>query len=176
VPSLFLFCLLLCAFRQQPWPKISRIAKLFYETGRGGANVASYRPAYDFMASVYDDSQDTLYKIDGLNIQAVMCKRRDIIPTESDFKILATGIPYFLSQNFESQDSELITFFFKDGKFQHSYKGSGLDAESEARLTEIMAAFNAKDHGLTQKEAAKKAALKEQENKDDSQKEIRNQD
>lgn len=128
------------------------------ETGRGGANVASYRPAYDFMESVYNDEVETLYEIDGLNIQAVMCKRSDVIPIKSDFKIMATGIPFFLSQNFEIQDSDLITYYFKEGEFRYDYKGSGLDEETQARLTEQIAAFNAKDHGLHEKEALKKEA------------------
>ncbi len=137
------------------------------ESGRGGAQVASYRPAADFMASVYEEDAETLYAIDDLAIRAVMCQRFDVIPTKSDFKIMATGIPFFLSQSFESQDSDLVSLFFKDGEFHYTYKGPGLSEEAERLLQKRLKAFNAMDHDLREKEEAKKeSAAKAKAEKD----------
>jgi hypothetical protein len=124
------------------------------ESGRGGAQVASYRPAGDFMASVYQEDSETLYTIDDLAIQAVMCERFDVVPSESDFKVVATGIPFFLSQSFESQDSDLVSLFFKEGAFRYNYKGPGLSDETKALLNERLKSFNAMEHDLDEKEAA----------------------
>jgi len=124
------------------------------ESGRGGAKVASYRPAGEFMASVYDDDIETLYKIDNLSIQAVMCQRTDIIPSDTDGKIIATGIPFFLTQSFEAQETDLVSVFFKDGKFRYSYKGPGLSEETQELLESRLVSLNEMDHDLDEKEAA----------------------
>lgn len=124
------------------------------EGGRGGAKVASYRPAGEFMASVYDDDIETLYKIDDLSIQAVMCQRADIIPSDTDAKIIATGIPFFLTQSFEAQETDLVSVFFKDGKFRYSYKGPGLSEETQALLESRLVSLNEMEHDLDEKEAA----------------------
>lgn len=137
------------------------------ESGRGGAQVASYRPAGDFMASVYQEESETLYTIDDLAIQAVMCERFDVVPTDSDFKIVATGIPFFLSQSFESQDSDLVSLFFKEGAFRYNYKGPGLSAETKALLDKRLASFNGMEHDLDEKEAALSAKTSEDKASDD---------
>lgn len=138
------------------------------EKGNGGAKVASYRPATEFMASVYSEDEETLYEIDGLKIQAIMCKRLDVLPTSADFKILASGIPFFISQSFETSDSDLLSIFFKDGAFRHSYKGPGLSEETEALLAKRMTEFNAKEHDLAEKEAALKASKSTKEKEEDT--------
>lgn len=132
------------------------------ESGRGGAQVASYRPAGEFMESVYDKDVETLYKIDDLSIQAVMCQRTDIIPSETDGKIIATGIPFFLSQSFESQDTDLVSFFFKDGEFRYSYKGPGLSDETQNLLDARIVSLNEMEHDLDEKEAALMAIKSEE--------------
>lgn len=126
------------------------------ESGRGGAQVASYRPATEFMESIYLDDKTPLLKVDDLNIQAVMCKRFDVIPTKEDFKIVATGIPFFLSQSFESKDTDLVTVFFKDGEFQHVYTGPGLSEETTTLLKERLETFTQGDHDLAERETEKK--------------------
>ncbi len=137
------------------------------ESGRGGAQVASYRPAGEFMASVYDDDVETLYKIDGLSIQAVMCQRADIIPSDTDAKIIATGIPFFLTQSFEAQETDLVSVFFKDGKFRYSYKGPGLSEETQELLEARLVSLNEMEHDLDEKEAALMAKKSETEKEED---------
>lgn len=130
------------------------------ESGRGGAQVASYGPADEFLGSVYGENTEVFNKVGGLPIQAVMCKRIDIVPTKNDFKILATGIPLFLSQSFDSQSSDLISLFYKDGEFRHTYSGPGLTEETQGLIETRLTKFNEMEHGLAAKEAAQKAEQK----------------
>lgn len=123
------------------------------ETGRGGAQVASYGPADDFLDSVYNDGLEAIKDVGGVPIQAVMCKRIDIVPTEFDFKILRTGIPLFLSQSFDSQNSDLISLFFKEGQFRQTYTGPGLTDETRELIESRLANFNSKEHNLAEKKS-----------------------
>lgn len=135
------------------------------ESGQGGAQVASYRDASDFLADVYSGNEVSR-KIDQFDIRAVMCTRNDVIASKADFKILATGIPFVLSQNFDTPDSDLITYYFKDGKFRYIHKGPGMSDESSADLKARLAAFNKKDHDLAEKEAAMKAKANDKKTAD----------
>lgn len=125
----------------------------------GAAEVASFRPAGDFLASVYSDDEqaEILREIDELPIRAVMCERQSLVPSLRDFPIAATGIPFMISQHFDSTETGLTTIFFKDGKFQHSYKGPELDAEIQAELEDRIEVYNFQPHDLAEKEAAMKA-------------------
>jgi len=120
----------------------------------GTAEVASFRPAEDFIASIYDDETETLREIDGLPIRAIMCKRKSVIPSLQDFSIVATGTPFMISQNFESTESGLTTIYFKNGEFRSSYKGPDLDEDTAAEITERLEAFNLQPHDLAAKEKA----------------------
>lgn len=121
----------------------------------GGIEIASYRPAGAFMASVYGDASEPLYKIGEHAIKGVLCKRNDIVPTDLDYAIVATGIPLVLSQDFDSADSDSLTVYFKDGAFQDLHKGPIMSQETRAQLDARLADFTARDHGLDVKEAAK---------------------
>jgi len=134
------------------------------EDSEGVTEIASFRPAADFIASAYDEDIDVLRKIDDLPIRAVMCKRQSIIPSESDFPIVATGIPFMISQNFDSTETGLTTIYFKDGAFRSNYKGPELSEAVEADLKARLENFNAKPHGLAEKE---KAMLEKSKTKDD---------
>jgi len=118
----------------------------------GTAEVASFRPAEDFIASIYDDETEILREIDGLPIRAIMCKRKSVIPSLQDFSIVATGTPFMISQNFESSESGLTTIYFKNGEFRSSYKGPDLDEDTAAEITERLEAFNLQPHDLAAKE------------------------
>ena len=120
----------------------------------GSAEVASFRPAEDFIASIYDEESEVLREIDGLPIRAIMCKRQSIIPSLRDFPIVATGTPFMISQNFDSAKSGLTTVYFKDSEFRHSYKGPDLDSETEAELIDRIEVFNLQPHNLAEKETA----------------------
>ena len=96
--------------------------KIDQEDSEGVTEIASFRPAADFIASAYDKETEILREIDGLPIRAVMCKRRSIVPSDSDFPIVATGTPFMISQNFDSSETGLTTIFFKNGEFHVTYK------------------------------------------------------
>jgi len=140
------------------------------ESGNGSIQVASYRPAADFIASAYSDEEETISDIDGLAIRALLCSRKDIIISETDFKLLATGIPFVLSQNFDNTESDLMTYFFKDGTFQYSHKGKDLSEEKLLALTARLDDFNEREdviESLVDARAAKKAAIEANTSKAD---------
>ena len=128
--------------------------KIAQEGLEGSAEVASFRPAEDFIASIYDDETEVLREIDGLPIRAIMCKRQSVIPSLRDFPIVATGTPFMISQNFDSTETGLTTVYFQDGKFRSSYKGPKLDAEMNAKMIDRMEVFNLQPHDLAEKEKA----------------------
>lgn len=112
------------------------------------AQMASFRPAVDFLTSVYDDEDGHMTEIDGYKIRGIMCERNNIIPTLRDFPILATGLPFSLSQNFDSSTSGLMTVYYKDEQFLHTYKGGPLTDEQIGKLLDVMEVFNLQPHAL----------------------------
>jgi len=132
------------------------------ENGNGGAQVASYRPAADFIASVYNDEEDAISEIDGLAIRALLCSRKNVIISDTDFKLLATGVPFILSQNFDSNTSNLLTYFFKDGTFQYTHKGDDLPDNRLAELTKRIEDFNTREDVIEALTAARQAAREAQ--------------
>ncbi len=124
------------------------------EDNEGVTEIASFRPATDFIASIYDDATEVLREIDGLSIRALMCKRRSVVPSETDFPIVATGTPFMISQNFDSTETGLTTIYFKDGEFRSSYKGPELSEAKKIEMEARIAEFNAQPHGLAEKEKA----------------------
>jgi len=124
------------------------LQEIKHESGNGGTPIASYRPADEFLAGLYSKEAEITTEIDGLKIRAVMCARNDVIPTKTDFEILATGIPFVLSQNFDSAKSDLMTYYFKDGEFRYQHKGPDMSKEALGDLKKRMAFFNKQDHTL----------------------------
>lgn len=118
------------------------------EANEGSMQVASYRTAVDFIASIYDEEEGHLTKVDDLTIRGLICVRENVIPSMRDFPIVATGVPMSLSQNFESTTSGLMTIYFKDGTFQHQYSGPDLTDTEQAALTDALEIFNLQPHGL----------------------------
>jgi len=112
------------------------------------AQMASFRPAVDFLSSVYDDEDGHMTEVDGYKIRGVMCVRKDVIPTLRDFPILATGLPFSLSQNFDSSESSLMTVYYKEDQFRHAYKGGPLPDDKIAQLLDVMEVFNLQPHDL----------------------------
>lgn len=139
--------------------------KIKQEGVEGTAEVASFRPAADFIASIYDDEADVLREIDGLPIRAVMCKRKSVVPSLRDFPIVATGTPFMISQNFDSTETGLTTIYFKDGEFRSDYKGPDLSDTLEAEMKDRLEVFNLQPHDLAEKE---KAMLENSAKEDDA--------
>lgn len=110
--------------------------------GKGEAQVPSYIPAEEFMATLSDDQPGHMTEYLGHKIQAVMCRRNDILPTQEDYTILATGVPFILSQDFDSSDTDSLTLYWKDEAIQHIYKGYPLSEEAESVLETRLTQFS----------------------------------
>ena len=104
------------------------------EDGLSEAQIASYRPAVGFLASLYDEEDGHLSEIDGFPIRAIMCRRNDVIPSADDYPILATGLPFVLSQDFDRSDTDSLTVFWKEETLDYVYKGHPLSDESQKIL------------------------------------------
>lgn len=118
------------------------------ESGNGGMQVASYGPAEDYIASVYDDEPGHLEAINEAPIRALLCQRNNVIPAESDYALLATGIPFILSQEFDDTETDSLTVYWKLDHFGYVYKGDPLSDETQALLETRLADFTQRDHGL----------------------------
>ncbi|WP_154813641.1 hypothetical protein [Hellea balneolensis] len=140
--------------------------KIEQEGVEGTAEVASFRPAADFIASIYDDETEVLREIDGLPIRAVMCERKSVVPSLRDFPIIATGTPFMISQNFDSTQTGLTTIYFKDGEFRTDYKGPDLAGETEAKMKDRLEVFNLQPNDLAEKEKAMLAKSAEETSQD----------
>lgn len=112
------------------------------EDGEGQAQVPSYIPAEEFFTSLEDDTTGHLTEFAGHKIQAVMCRRNDVIPAHEDYATLSTGIPFILSQDFDSSDTDSLTMYWKDGAIQYVYKGYPLSEEAEAILETRLEGFS----------------------------------
>ena len=143
--------------------------KIEQEDNEGVTEIASFRPAEDFIASAYDEDTEVVREIDGLPIRAIMCKRKSVVPSESDFPIVGTGTPFMISQNFDSTETGLTTIFFKDGEFRSNYKGPELSEAVKAEIETRLEGFNTKPHDLAEKEKAmQEKSTDESEDEDDS--------
>jgi len=121
--------------------------------GNGEAQIASYRPAVNFLSSLYDEDKDShMTEVDNFPIQAVLCRRNDVIPAKADYNILATGIPFILSQDFDQSETDILTAYWKDGAFKYDYKGFPLSDEAQKVLVKRLAEFSAR--GLVKKKPA----------------------
>lgn len=118
------------------------------ESGNGGMDISTHGPADDYISSVYDDEDGHLTKVHGDRIRALLCQRNDILPTEEDFPLLATGIPFVLSQDFDSTDTDSLTMFWRKTYFDYIYKGHPLSDEAELELKTRLADFTERDHDL----------------------------
>lgn len=115
----------------------------------GGADIASFRPAEEFLASVRDISQEPMLTIGDHPIRAIMCVRNDLVPTEDDYPVLATGVMMALSQDFDSSDSDSLTVVYQDGAFRHTYSSAyPMSDEFKQAIETRLADFSARDHGL----------------------------
>lgn len=108
----------------------------------GQAEVATFAPAVNFIKSVYDEEDGHITHIGKLPIRALMCRRNDVLPAETDYALMATGIPFVLSQDFDSSDTDSLTIYWKDGAFKHIYKGYPLSDEAQSDLDARLANFS----------------------------------
>ena len=122
------------------------------------AQIVSYRPAENFLKSIEDGVPGHMTQIDGQNIKALLCRRNDVIPAQSDYAVMSTGLPFILSQDFDSTVSDSLTTYWKDGKIEHVYKGNPLTEDTQAILDARLAEFSARGLSASAHEAADIAA------------------
>ncbi|MEP4053125.1 MAG: hypothetical protein ABJN22_12860 [Litorimonas sp.] len=131
--------------------------------GNGEARVPSFVPADDFLMSLKDKNAEHMTEYLGHKIQAVMCRRNDVLPTKADYDVMATGIPFILSQDFDSPDTDSLTLYWKDNKIDHIYKGYPLSEEAEEILETRLTGFSKRGLNDWAKEKAAAAEKRKKE-------------
>ena len=115
----------------------------------GGADISSFRDPTDFFMGIYDEDTEPVTEIGGFPIRAIICERRDLMPDEDDYAILASGVMLSLSQAFDSKQSDMLTVKWIDGRFRWQWKSADpIDPDMRDALVERLADFSARDHGL----------------------------
>ena len=115
-------------------------------TEKQSAQIATFLPAGDFIFSVFDAEPEHLSEVDGKPIRAIMCTRSSVVPSEFDLKIIRTGIPLYLSPDFDAKKSPFLGISKIDGKYVYDYIGPDLSKDELELLTIRMKALNnAKD-------------------------------
>lgn len=119
----------------------------------GRMTVASYRSAEPFLAGIFDPKVPLTLDDDGSLIRGLICVRNDLVPTEHDYAVLATGIPLSLSQDFDSADSDILTVYFGKGAFAHKYTSDYPMSDDFATAVKArLSDFSTRDHGLVKPE------------------------
>lgn len=131
------------------------------QDGQGEAQVPSYIPAKEFLTTLHDKKAGHMTEYAGHKIQAVMCRRNDVIPAHEDYAIISTGIPFILSQDFDSADTDSLTMYWKEGAIEHVYKGYPLSEEAEAILETRLAGFSKRGLNKSARKVAKAATKTE---------------
>jgi len=113
-----------------------------------------FLPADDFIFSVFKPDSDPIKKIDGNVIRGLMCTRSNVVPTEFDLKLIKTGVPLYLSQNFDSTDSSLMSISSREGKYTYMYDGPDLPKDEQDMLKLRLLALNT-EHKKTKEKDGK---------------------
>lgn len=103
--------------------------------------VATFLPAGGFIFSVFG-AKPHMDAVDGKPIRAVMCTRASVVPSEFDLKMIRTGIPFYLSPDFDSKDSAFLSVGKTEDGYTYSYAGPDLSAEDAYLLKLRMKALN----------------------------------
>lgn len=105
------------------------------------AQIATFLPAGDFIFSVFG-SKPHMTEIEGKPIRAVMCTRTSVVPSEFDLKIIRTGIPFYLSPDFDSTDSAFLGVNKTEDGYAYSYAGPDLSVGDTYLIKLRMKALN----------------------------------
>jgi len=106
-----------------------------------GAQIASFRDASDFIASVHDDDRETVTAIDGYAIRGLMCTRGNPLPTQSDFKLIASRVPFILSTDFDSSVAPTVQVMADASGRAVALMAEGLTETQKALLDEVLERF-----------------------------------
>ncbi|MEM7729348.1 MAG: hypothetical protein AAF311_08735 [Pseudomonadota bacterium] len=125
------------------------VVKEVVDADGGRMTVASYQPANGFIGAARQDARSVSLDHEGDPIRGVICTRNDLVPTEADYALLATGVPLSLSQDFDSADSDILTLYFDEDRFAHRYTSDfPMSGEFKDALESRLSDFSARDHGL----------------------------
>lgn len=102
---------------------------------------ARFLPADAFIFSVFG-AKPHLTEIDGQPIRAVLCTRTSLVPSEFDLKMIRTGIPFYLSFEFDRKDSPYLGINKTDKGYSYNYAGPNLSASDAYLLKLRMKALN----------------------------------
>lgn len=103
---------------------------------------AKFHDAKIFLDSLYDDELETVTTVEDAPILAVMCTRKALLPTMRDLPIIKTGLPFSLSQNFDSPASGLLTIYDDGTVYRAEYTGDPALGPDAATLKDVMEIFN----------------------------------
>ena len=107
------------------------------------AMIATYLPAENFIFSVFDAKPGHIKTAQGKDILALMCVRSAVLPTQFDLKLIKTGVPLFLSQNFDAVDSDFMAIQKTNGAYTYDYSGPELSDEDSAAMQSMISTLNA---------------------------------
>ena len=105
------------------------------------AQIATFLPAGSFIFSVFG-AKPHMTEVDGKPIRAVMCIRKSVVPSEFDLKMIRTGIPLYLSPDFDSKDSAFLGVSKTEDEYAYSYDGPELSVSDLYLLKIRMKALN----------------------------------
>jgi len=105
-------------------------------------NLISFMDADVFLESVYDDQDGYRKTIAGQAVSAVMCMRPSPVPTLRDLPIVDTGLPFFISENFDDPNAFLIRIMWDGNKYQAKYNGDTLTDSDKSALEDVLEIFN----------------------------------
>jgi len=105
------------------------------------AQIAAFLPAGDFIFSVFGNKPH-MTEIDGKPIRAVMCTRASVVPSEFDLEMIRTGIPFYLSPDFDSKDSAFLGVSKTEDNYTYSYAGPDLSEDDTYLLKLRMKVLN----------------------------------
>lgn len=112
------------------------------KTTKAEVEDARFHNGSAFIESLYDEAPTRITEVDGAPIVAVMCKRNDLLPTLRDLPIIQTGLPFSLSQDFDSAESGLLTIFDDGTAYRAAYTGPPALGPDSNALDNVMEIFN----------------------------------
>ena len=118
--------------------------------GEATSGVAvAFLDAGEVIGSMLDPERPTLAVIDGRPVQALMCTRRNPVPDAEDVPLIASGIPFILSSNFDSDSAPVVTLALDEERRAVARMAVGLSATQEAALADFLDAYEPQDAKFT---------------------------
>ena len=130
--------------------------------GEPAVMVFDFAPADKFIFSVFKPDSEPISRIDGNVIRGLMCTRTSVLPTEFDMKLIKTGVPFYLSQNFDAPDSSLMAINGSQDGYTYTYNGPDLSGEEQDVLDQRMKSLNTEQKKVPE-EKIEEEALEQEE-------------